>query len=150
MTLTDPINRPYPMVHFFQIWSIFAIWDGTNFNKTHLFLVNFKMRLLFESVHYWRGYGSQKNQMFQLKIFFQSLISLCLPHGGRQLYLVSNAAAIPRAAGWRLAAHAAAPLACRRPFSKSKRRRISERKRQSFTYFLPNCSMPTKNHHHHT
>ena len=33
-----------------------------NLIKTHLFLANFKVRLLFKSVHYWRGYKLYPNR----------------------------------------------------------------------------------------
>ena len=59
------------MVQFCQISSIFSIFDCTNFNKTHLLLVNFWVRLLFKSVLYWRGYG-----IFCIIVF--NLIQPCL------------------------------------------------------------------------
>ena len=49
-------NQPSTMVQFWQILFISRRCVCTKFNKTHLFLVNLYVRLLFKSVIYWRRY----------------------------------------------------------------------------------------------
>ena len=49
--------QPCTKAHFRKISSIFFKHNCMKFNKTHLFLAFFKVRLLFKCVVYWRGCG---------------------------------------------------------------------------------------------